>query len=130
MWFSANGQRPTIIHHIGLTIATVHYLQFRHNFNCIYILNPYVHILKPSQSLPYREFTIHLKAVANLGLKIHKSGDGLELNNTCIPNLIIYILQLDDNSFLPLEKYRFSKHDAEKVSRSRQVQHLYPAYGA
>jgi len=65
-----------------------------------------------------------MKAVANLGLKNPKSGDGLERNNTCIPNLIIYILQLDDNSFLPLEKYRFAKHDAENISRNRQVQHL------
>ena len=43
--------------------------------------------------------------------------------------IIIIILQLDDNSFLPLEKYRFSKHDAENISRSRQVQHLHQAYG-
>jgi hypothetical protein len=125
MWFSANGQRPTIIHYIGLTIAIVHYQQFRHSSNCIYILNPYLHIPKLSQSLPYREFTIHLKAVANLGLKNSKSGDGLELNNICIPNLIIYILQLDNNSFLPLEKYRYSKHDAENISRNRQDQHLH-----
>jgi hypothetical protein len=76
------------------------------------------------------EFTIHPKAVANLGLKNPKSRDGLELNHTCIPNLIIYILQLDDNSFLPLEKYRFSKHDAANISRNRQVRHLHDAYGA
>jgi len=130
MWLSANGQRPTVIHDIGQTIATVQYLQFRHNFKCIYILNPYLHILQPSQSLPYREFTIHPKAVANLALKNPKSEDGLELNKKCIPNLIIYILQLDDNSFLPLEKYRLSKHDAENISRNRQVQHLHQAYGA
>ena len=101
-----------------------------HNFKCICILKPYLHILQPSQSLPYREFTIHLKAVANLALKNPKSGDGLELNNTCTSNLIIYILQLDANSFLPLEKYILAKHDAENISRNRQVQHLHEAYGA
>jgi hypothetical protein len=104
-------------------------------YNSDTILNVYTFVthtytLQPSQSLPYREFTIHPKAVANLALKNPKSGDGLELNNKCIPNLIIYILQLDDNSFLPLEKYRLSKHDAENISRNRQVQHLHQAYGA
>jgi hypothetical protein len=59
-----------------------------------------------------------------------KLGDGLELNNTHIQNLIIYILQLDDNSFLLLEKYRFSKHGAENMSRNRQAQQLHQADGA